>query len=362
LIGEKSAESFGLDPESIALVRFLIEEHLLLNHYASRRDYYEPRAIEFLTGRIKNQARLKMLFILTCADIQAVSDSSWTNWKDDLLRRLYHMLLAQFDKKETPSKQLSDRVEELKKLMLENGVSEALLTQLEKMPTRYLLGTPPETIVGHLKLIDEKKPHEVKLRLRTLQRPRLEAVVCCDDHPGLFSELSGVMSALNYNILSAEINTIDNTVLDIFVVEDLVSTRTEDWEQEVSSRSAKLERTLSEAIEKKLSVDELVGKKKGIFKPRTRLAIPVEVHFDQESSEHYTIIEVQSQDRTGLLYKVTRAIFEHGLDIQFAKISTRADKVFDVFYLRDPLSKGKAQDEQVAKLVKSLQVSLKSST
>jgi len=358
-IGLKVAKRFGLDPESTGLLEFLVREHLLLNHYASRRDYYEPKAIETLVSKIKDQARLKMLYILTCADIQAVSESSWTNWKDDLLRRLYHMLIAQFEKKETPTKQLSDRVSELKKLMLQNGISGGLLSELEKMPTRYLLGTAPEKIVEHLRMIDEKNPGEIKINIKMLQKPRLEVVVSCDDYPGLFSDLSGVMSALNYNILSAEINTIDNTVLDIFVVEDLVSSKTEDWDSEVAHRNARLESTLADAIEKRISVEELVSKKKGIFKPKTRLEIPVDVHFDQESSDHYTIIEVQAPDQTGLLYKITRSIFEHGIDIQFAKISTRADKVFDVFYLRDPVSKGKADNDGIAKLVKSLQLSLK---
>jgi len=361
-IGLELAQKFYLDAASSELLKFLIANHLLLNHYAFRRDFYEPRAVEFLVREIKESARLKMLFILTAADIQAVSDVSWTNWKDDLLRRIYHLLLAHLERKETPSKQLSDRLRELKNLSAGKNIPEEWIKDLEKLPTRYLLGTPPEKIIDELMMVEQRKPGEISIRIRKLEKPRLEVIVVCDDHPGLFSELSGAMSALNYNILSAEINTINATVLDIFVVEDLVADKSAEWGPEIEPRNLKLDQTLTQALQKKISVPELVAKKKGIFKPRTRLQIPVEVHFDQESSEQYTIIEVQAPDQTGLLYKITRAIYEHGLDIQFAKISTRAEKVFDVFYLRDPKAKGKADDEKISKLVKSLQISLKSNT
>ena len=359
-IGLMVAERLKLDAESAELMEFLIEEHLLLNHYAYRRDFYEPRAVEFLVAKIKHSSRLKMMFMLTCADIKAVADTSWTKWKEDLLRRLYHMLLAQLERKETPSKQLSDRLKTLKQMMLEKGMAQSWAAELEKLPTRYLLGAAPEKIIEEMQMIEARPPAETRLRTRLLEKPRLEVAVVCDDRPGLFSELSGVMSSLNYNILSAEINTIRSTVLDIFVVEDLVAARSEHWEQEAERRSARLEQTLVQAAAGSISVEELVAKKKGIFRPKTRLEIQPEVHFDQESSDSYTILEVSAQDQPGLLYKITRGIFQHGLDIQFAKISTRAEKVFDVFYLREPKRKGKARDEEAAKLTKSLLLSLKS--
>jgi len=359
-IGAEVAKRFKLEAEAGELLCFLIEEHLLLNHYAYRRDFYEPRAVEFLLAKIQHSSRLKMLFILTCADIQAVSDTSWTKWKDDLLRRLYHLLLARLGKKETPSKQVFDRLNQLKQMAREKGIGEYRVKDLEKLPTRYLLGTDSEKIISQLEIVDRKKPRETQIRIQKLEKPRLEVVVVCDDYPGLFSDLSGVMSALNYNILSAEINTIDETVLDIFVVEDLVAGKSEEWEQEADARNDRLAQGLTEAVAKKISVPELAARKKGIFRPRTRVEIPVEVHFDQESSDAYTIIEVQAPDQPGLLYKITRNIFEHRLDIQFAKISTRAEKVFDVFYLRNPVSKGKAGEDEIAKLVKSLLASLKS--
>jgi [protein-PII] uridylyltransferase len=361
LIGLEQAVRLKLDPDSADLLTFLIREHLLLNHYAYRRDFYEAKASEYMADRIRGSSRLKLLFMLTCADIQAVSDSSWTKWKDDLLRSLYHMLLAHLEKNETPSKQVSDRLKILKEMMLERGVAEWRAKELEKLPTRYLLGTSPQKIVEQMEMVDRKQPQEIQVRVRKLEKPRLEVVVICDDHPGLFSELSGVMSALNCNILSAEINTMESTVLDIFVVEDMLAGRSEHWDQEADNRSRKLSQTLTDAAAETISVQELVSKKKGVFKPKTRFEIPVEVHPDQESSDSYTILEVQAPDQPGLLYKITRSIFERHLDIQFAKISTRAEKVFDVFYLRDPVSNGKASDEEIVQLVRSLTLSLRSS-
>ncbi len=347
----------GKDAE---LLEFLVTEHMLLNHYAQRRDFYEPRASQFLIGKIGDSSRLKMLFLLTCADIQAVSETSWTSWKAELLRELYHLLLAQIEKRETPSSQVTNRISEIRRIADGQAIAPGLIRELEKLPTRYLLGTRPEKLIGQVLAVESLTPGEILIRMDPREKPRLELSVICDDHPGLFSDLAGALSALNYNILSAEINTLkQGVVLDIFLIEDLVAGRSENWPAETQTRADRLRRTLVEAIEKKIAVPELVGKKRGIFKPRFRLKISPEVSADQESSEDYTILEIQAQDQPGLLYKITRTIFEHELDIHFAKISTRAEKVFDVFYLRDPRGRGKAGREKISQLVEALFSTLK---
>jgi len=346
----------GADTEQL---EFLVSEHLLLNHYAQRRDFYEPKASEHLIRKIKDSSRLKMLYLLTCADIQAVSDTSWTSWKAELLRALYHWLLAQMEKRETPSLLVKKRIQEISGLLQGRAIDREMIRELEKLPTRYLLGARPEKLIAQMKLVEARGPGESIIELKTLEKPRLELSVICDDRPGLFSELSGVLSALNYNILSAEINTLKaNTVLDIFLVEDLVGARAENWGQEAEARTERLQKALREAIEKKIPVPELVRKKRGIFRPKSHLEICPEVQADQESSDDYTILEVQAQDQPGLLYKITRTIFKQELDIHFAKISTRSEKVFDVFYLRDPEKGGKAGNEKISQLVNALYAGL----
>jgi len=358
-IARMVSKRFYLGKES-ELLEFLISEHMLLNHYAQRRDYYEPKACEYLIKKIKDSSRLKMLFILTCADIRAVSDKSWTSWKAELLRGLYHFLLIQMEKRETPSALVEKRISDIIQLVDGKDLELDLIKELRKLPTRYLLGTSPEKLLSQLHMVSRKKPGEIFIQIQALDKPRLELTIICDDRPGLFSELSGVLSSLNYNILSAEINTLKkNSVLDIFLIEDLVTAKAEHWDSELVTRNERLKKTLIEAIEKKICVQDLIRRKRGIFKRRSALKIIPEIQADQESSENYTILEVQAQDQPGLLYQITRTIFEQGLDIHFAKISTRAEKVFDVFYLQNQASGGKVSNEIISKLVDAIFSSLK---
>ena len=353
-LSRRIGKKFHLGEDS-ELLEFLVREHMLLNYYAQRRDFYEPKAIESLLKKIRDRSRLKMLYILTIADIQAVSDLSWTGWKAELLKALYHLLLAHIEKRETPSALVQRRIQELSKLIKARGLSQNLIQGLQSLPTRYLLGTNPEKLIEQMELAEARSQGEVIIKIQKLEKPRLELIVVCDDHPGLFSEMSGVLSALNYNILSAEINTLkENTALDIFLLEDLVAIKSERWSIEMESRAEALKQTLIDAINGRIKVPELILKKRGLFKPKSRLKICPEAQADQESSPDYTILEVQAMDQQGLLYKITRLIFEHGLDIHFAKISTRSEKVFDVFYLRDPSTGGKASGDKISALVSSL--------
>jgi len=353
IVGRVSAR-LGLSPSQGRLLKFLVREHLLLNHYAQKRDFYEPKAGKVLIKKLKDASRLKMLYLLTVADIQAVSDKSWTSWKADLLHRLYHFLLAYLAEKESLSLQVRKRLKELKKRLKKTGLTEERLKELSKLPARYLLGSEPEVIVEQMEMIEKKAPGKLLIKCKILEKPRLEITIIYEDYPGLFSELSGVFSALNYNILSAEINTINRTALDIFVVEDLVAERSEFWERELPQRKELLGQTLEKVVKKEISVVELMARKRGIFRPKARVEVLPEVHLDQESSDKFTIIEVQAEDQLGLLYKITRVISGQGLDIHLAKVSTRANKVFDTFYLRDPETGGKANSEKMSRLLKAL--------
>ncbi len=353
-LARRIGRRFHLKAET-GLLEFLVSEHMLLNHYAQRRDFYERKASAHLIRKIKDSSRLKMLYLLTCADIQAVSAKSWTSWKAELLRSLYHWLLLQMEKRETPRFLIQKRIQVIRDLMDGSEIDRKLIRELEKLPTRYLLGSRPEKLIGQLRLVEGRGEGESIIQAQKLEKPRLELSVIGDDRPGLFSELAGVLSALNYNILSAQINTLkQNTVLDMFLVEDLVARRAEQWPLDTESRIETLRKTLVLAMEKKIFATDLLRKKKGIFKPRPQFRICAEVQADQDSSDDYTIVEVQARDRTGLLYKITRAIFEQGLDIHFAKVSTRAEKVFDVFYLLDSATKEKAGMEKISTLLHAL--------
>jgi len=358
-LARKLAKKIKLSPDEANLLTFLVREHLLLNHFAQRRDFYEPEAIEYLVKKIKTPARLKMLYLLTIADIKAVSETSWTSWKQELLHKLYHLLLSAMEKKESIPQQVEKQLEKILRELKKQSISPSKIEELKRLPTRYLLGTPEEKIIHHLKLLGERNPGEVKIIPNLLESRQVEVEIICDDRPGLFAQICGAITAFNYNILSAEINTFeDNTALDIFILDDLIAQTGPDWSQEAKARLEKLSENLTSLLKGEITAQELLKKKRGIFRPRPRQKIIPKVGVDEHYSDHYVILEVQSPDRLGLLYEINQIIFQQGLDIHFAKISTRAEKVFDIFYLRDPKTKAKPSPEKIAQLVRALRSQL----
>ena len=354
-ISRQLAKKLKISQEESNLLAFLVREHLLLNHFAQRRDFYEPESIEYLVKKIKTPSRLKMLYLLTTADIKAVSETSWTSWKQELLRKLYHLLLSTMEEKESISQQVKMQLKKLEQELKEQGISRSKIEELKKLPTRYLLGTPQEKIIHHLKLLEKRKSPEAIIIPTLLKSPQLELVVICDDHPGLFAQICGALTAFNYNILSAEINTFkDNTVLDIFILEDIIAQRSPNWELEARSRGQKLIEALHSLLKGEINLEELLKKKRGVFRPKPRQEINPKVLVDDKYSEHYVILEIESPDRMGLLYEINQIIYQQGLDIHFAKISTRAEKVFDIFYLREPKTKAKPSQEKISQLVRAL--------
>ncbi len=358
-LARRLAKRFSLEKSEADLVEFLVREHLLLNQYAQRRDFYQPTAINFLTKKLKNPSQLKMLYLLTVADIKAVSQTSWTAWKEELLKKLYRLLELNLEKKEALSEQIEKKISQLTQMLKNSPEKLSKIEEIEKLPTRYLLGTPAEKILKHLQLMEKRKPAQALVIPELIELPRFEITIICDDRPGLFAQLAGALSALNFNILSAEINTFkEGTALDIFTVEDLILARSKIWQRELEDRLKILKETLKEVIEGRSLAENLLAKKKPVFKPKSRQIIHPKIEFDKECSEEYAVIEIQAPDQPGLLFHITKTIYKQGLDIHFAKISTRAEKVFDIFYLQDPSSQKRPSAEKIFKLIKSLQAEL----
>jgi [protein-PII] uridylyltransferase len=169
------------------------------------------------------------------------------------------------------------------------------------------------------------------------------------DKPGLFAEISGVMTANFLNILSAQISTWENGIaVDLFKVQNLI-----DEPLFQPRRWTKLQEDLRRVLEGEIAVNSLVeGMVLPLFQryPSPRQGPKVEV--DNSASDFYTVVEVYTHDRPGLLYRVTKKIFEMNLSIWMARISTKVDQVVDVFYIQD-LSGAKLEDEGVISGIKN---------
>jgi [protein-PII] uridylyltransferase len=223
------------------------------------------------------------------------------------------------------------------------------------MPPNYLIETSPRAIARHVTLFESLREAMVKgpesaFCLEAEAEPAsgtYEVTFLANDRAGLFSDVAGVMALNNINILSARIYTWRNgTAVDIFTVTPpLDPIRTEEiWE--------KIKGDLAETFQGKLPLsDRLQQKAKPTLLSRKRtLTRQTQVTVDNESSDFFTLIEVFTDDRIGLLYQITHTLFTLGIDIRIAKIATKADQVADVFYVLDLEGQKVLEEEKVKRI------------
>lgn len=326
------AERLKLPLQTARTISFLVKHHLLLVETALRRDLNDEDLMVRCAQLIQDSETLKMLYLLSYADSLATSPQAWNNWKSMLLRELFFKLLHILEKGDLAS---GSAVETFKRRVLELVEKEIpgkeALTFLEGMPHSYLLSIPPESIAQHLRLLRQLDGKPFLWQVEKKEEI-FEIFICCHDRPGLFSRLTGVLALNNINILGAQIFTrSDRIALDILQVQPPLDPLFEEetWE--------KVYDQLSRVIGGKLSLDYRLAEKK----PALAIASPPvkapesRVVIDNQGSDYYSILEIYTQDRLGLLYTITKTLFESELNIHFAKISTKVNQVVDVFYVTD---------------------------
>jgi len=350
---------FGYDRKKMEDVYFLVHHHLVLAETATRRDLNDEKIVVQCAGRVGTIERLKMLYLLSWADGRATGPRAWNDWIANLVLELFFKILHILEKGELATPDASRRVrqsmQQVRKQigdLLSPAEGEAIF---EVMPPNYLLETSPRAIARHVTLFR---------RLREAGSKGLESAFCLEaeaapasgtydvtflakDRAGLFSDVAGVMALNNINILSARIYTWrDGTAVDIFTVTPpLDPIRTEEiWER--------IKEDLAETFQGKIPLSERLQQKAKptiLFRKNT-LTRQTHVTVDNESSDFFTLIEVFTDDRIGLLYQITHALFTLGIDIRIAKIATKADQVADVFYVLDLDGQKVLEEEKVQRI------------
>lgn len=317
-------------------VVWLVRYHLLMSATAFQRDTNDPEAIKAFVDAVQSPERLRLLLLLTVADIRAVGPDVWNAWKASLLRALY--LRAE----EVMSGGMMAQVTEarvgaaLKDLRA--GLSDWTETTFNEFCKRgfaaYWLAYPVETLARQARLMQVADEKGELLSVETHVDPArdiTEVTIYTADHPGLFSWLAGALSVAGANIVDAKIFTMKNGMaLDTF------------WLQSISGKpfdKPKLTETLTRLIKETLAgrllpVKEL-ARHKGL-PSRTRIfTVAPRVLIDNKASYHFTVIEVNGRDRPGFLYDVTRALTGLNLQIGSAHIMTYGERAVDVFYVKD---------------------------
>ncbi|HXS38757.1 MAG TPA: [protein-PII] uridylyltransferase [Stellaceae bacterium] len=335
-VAEKLGPRFGFTAAETETVAWLVRWHLLMSNTAFKFDIDDPQTIHDFVERIQSPERLKLLFILTIADIRAVGPNVWNGWKAALLRELYHRATEVMSGGIDPAAQ-GQRVkaaqEAVRKRLPDFTPAEADAFIAKGYPL-YWLSFDTETQERHARLVREADrggaPLTVDTRVDAV-RAVTEVTVYTADHPGLFSRIAGALALAGANIVDAKIHTLSTGMaLDTFWVQDR-SGGAFDQSQKLAKLSVLFENVLMGKVRPRVefAAPEKVPSRTRVF------TVPPRVLIDNSASGTYTVIEVNGRDRPGLLYEVTRALTDLNLQISSAKISTYGEKVVDVFYVKD---------------------------
>ncbi|MBV9037071.1 MAG: hypothetical protein JO182_21445 [Acidobacteriaceae bacterium] len=327
----------GTPQEGQTAVLFLIERHLDLSLIMNGRDLEDPATARFLTSQVPTQEDLRRLTLLTYADISAVNPTAMTPWRLEQLWRVYALGLEQLTRELA-----SDRIHE--ELFDGNDPSsERTLAFLDGFPKRYARTHSREQIEHHLQLAVQSKKEGVAVEISQEGGVYLMTVLT-HDKPGLFASLCGVLASFGMNIVKGEASSnAESCILDLIRFTDPLYTL-ELNPEEVN----RLQWTVECVVRGSVQVSDLLRRRR----PARRLAndatiVPC-VRFNNEASDHATLIDFVGEDRPGLLYDLASAISAAGCNLEVAMIDTEAHKAIDVFYVTR--NGGKLEENEVEQL------------
>ena len=340
LAGERVAKALcprlGLSASETELVAWLVRHHLVMSETAQTRDLNDFKTILDFAALVQSPERLKMLVILTVADIRAVGPGVWNGWKGQLLRTLY------FETEPVLSGGHSgisrkDRVAEAQAAFLaavpEWG-EKRKRTYLKRHYDPYWLSADTAHHHAHAMLLSEaeRTGEPVLTSVRTDEFTAItELTVLAPDHPRLLATLTGACAAAGANIAGAQIfTTADGIALDTLLIQ-----REFAEEADEERRAERVASLIRRALKGEVRLRELVA---SASRPKGRITsftVEPRVIVDNESSNRTTVIEVNGLDRIGLLYDLTHALFRLNLNIASAHITTYGERAVDVFYVTD---------------------------
>jgi [protein-PII] uridylyltransferase len=335
-IARRLGPRLGFSPAETELAAWLVEQHLTMSIIAQSRDLADRKTIRDFAAVVQTIERLKLLVILTVADIRAVGPNVWNGWKGQLLRTLYYetepFLLGGHSQLSRDQRVRAAKAELALQL---DGWSEADRdTYLDRHYAPYWLRVDLPEKLAHAALL--RRADAAGRRLATaFTTKHFEAVtqitVVAPDHPRLLATLAGACTAAGANIVDAQIfTTTDGLALDTIVI-----SREFPDDADENRRAERICSLIEATLEGRERLPEMVARRVASRKAPKAFVLPTEVRIDNGLSENFTVVEVSALDRPGLLWELTKAISSLNLNIASAHVATFGERAVDVFYVTD---------------------------
>jgi [protein-PII] uridylyltransferase len=332
---------FGLTPAETETVMWLIEQHLIMSHVAFSRDISDPKTVRDFADIVQSPERLKLLLVLTVADITAVGPGIWNGWKGQLLRALYYETepLVAGGHTQLPTRERTMQAQEAFRAAVADWPGAEVERFIGRHYADYWLRTETRKAVEHARMVRAAEAEGRRLASSVTTdafTAITELSVMAPNHPRLLAAFAGACAAAGANISSAHISTTrDGFALDTFLL-----ARDFELDEDEVRRAGRITDMIEKVLKGEVRLPDLIAK------PRVRHGTPIgaftvtpEVLIDNTLSNEFTVLQVSGLDRPGLLYELTSTISNLNLDIASAHIATFGEKAVDVFYVTDLTNK-----------------------
>jgi [protein-PII] uridylyltransferase len=337
IIAERFAARAALQPDTAARLERAVALHLLLPTVATRRDIADERVIREVADAVGDAHTLRLLYLLAVADARATGPTVWNAWKAQLIRSLFARTLTVLggdspDASTTPEARLQHAIDVLADRFPAAEVEE----HAGRLEPSYLLSTPPETIGEHIDLIRQARAASGGSAVRHDRLGSLDRLtIATSDRPGILQAVAGTLASHNANVLGGVAYTRDDGIaIQVWHVDDALGHGIDD------RRWGRILEAVPRALSGDFPIDERLAEVRATYgrsadaRARLQDEIATTVHLDNTASEGYSVLEVSTADRLGLLYAITRALHTLAVDIHLAKVDTIGQEVVDAFYVR----------------------------
>ena len=327
----RACRRLGLDKAETELVAWLVGNHLEMSETAQKRDIADPRTIVTFAEKVMDLEHLRLLYILTVADIRAVGPNVWNTWKGQLLGDLYHNTEAALrggrTDESTVTAELQARAEANRELVIDQMGT--LPNVMLEMDEAYWTGFDAEVLIEHAKKLSSKE--EIIVSAESGSDDRTSLFISAPDRVGLFARLTQAIGGLGAHTVAAQVFTgPSGRIIDVFVLEDGDGSPFAKGDR---SRLDRLEKSMLAAVDAKTPLSEpslRQSQRKAAFIVQPRVTI------SDDASQAYTVIDVSGRDRPGLLSDVSKVLAEAGISIVSAHVGSYGERVFDAFYVKLP--------------------------